>query len=199
MLADDLGKPEKARQYARKVAHETEQLGRVVGNVLGYSRLERGYIPIRVQQGDLLRAVEESVERIRPSAEASGARVNVSADDDLPAVAFDADAVHHIVQNLVDNAEKFSREADDRTIDVRIAPRNGGVALSVIDHGPGVPGRRRRRLFRAFDAAGDHHENAGLGLGLVLVRALVDAHGGSVACTDTPGGGATFTVYFPAG
>ncbi|MDX1389723.1 MAG: HAMP domain-containing sensor histidine kinase, partial [Acidobacteriota bacterium] len=198
MLADDLGKPEKAREYARKVARETEQLGRVVGNVLGYSRLERGRLPIRAERGDLLHSVEESIERVRPSTEASGARVRVVAEDDLPQVVFDPDAVHHIVQNLVDNAAKFSRDARDRTIDVRLATHNGGVALSVVDHGPGVPGRMRRRLFRAFDTAGDHHdENAGLGLGLVLVRALIEAHGGSVACSDTPSGGATFTVHFP--
>ena len=121
MLADDLGKPEKTREYARKVSHEAEQLGRVVGNVLGYSRLERGHLPIHTQRGDLAHSVHDSVERLRPSIEASGARLDLSAGGDLPAVAFDADAVHHIVQNLVDNAAKFSREAEDRTIHVRLA------------------------------------------------------------------------------
>jgi signal transduction histidine kinase len=198
MLADDLGKPEKTREYARKVSHEAEQLGRVVGNVLGYSRLERGHLPIHTRRGDLARSVHDSVERLRPSVEASGARLDLSAGGDLPEVEFDADAVHHIVQNLVDNAAKFSREARDRTIHVRLMPYKKGVALEVADHGPGISGLARRRLFRPFARGVDDDQNTGLGLGLVLVRALVDAHGGTVDRTETPGGGATFVVRFPA-
>jgi signal transduction histidine kinase len=198
MLADDLGKPEKTREYARKVSHEAEQLGRVVGNVLGYSRLERGHLPIHPQRGDLGHSVRDSVERLRPSIEAAGARLDLSTSGDPPEVAFDADAVHHIVQNLVDNAAKFSREAKDRTVHVRVSPDDGGVTLEVADHGPGIPGLARRRLFRPFTRGVDDDHNTGLGLGLVLVRALVDAHGGSVEQTETPGGGATFIVRFPA-
>jgi len=101
------------------------------------------------------------------------------------------------VQNLVDNAAKFSRDAQDRTIHVRLAAEDNTVAVEIADHGPGISGRARRRLFRPFARGHKDLENTGLGLGLVLVRALVDAHGGSVEQTETPGGGATFTVRFP--
>jgi signal transduction histidine kinase len=198
MLADQLGRPDKSRDYARKMAHEAQRLGRVVGNVLGYSRLEKGPLPVRPEPGDLRGAVLEAVERLKPSVEASGASLVVSAEDDLPPIAFDHDAVQHIVQNLVDNAERFSRDSDNRTIEIRLREHGNGASLSVVDRGPGIPPGLRRRLFRPFAGAGKKGGREGLGLGLVLVRALVDAHGGSLGHEETPGGGATFNVFFPS-
>ena len=197
MLAEGLGDPTRSKDYARRLAEEAARLGRVVSNVLGFTRLERGTLKIHPERGDLTAVVRDCVERQRPSLEAAGARVELTIAPDVPTVGFDRDAVAEIIQNLLDNAEKHTRSANNRTIDVSLAATDHHVALTIRDHGAGIPANVKRRLFRPF-ARGDHGDApAGLGLGLVLVKALVRAHGGEITCSDAPDGGALFTVTLP--
>jgi signal transduction histidine kinase len=112
-------------------------------------------------------------------------------------VVFDRDAVHQIVRNLVDNAEKYARAAPDRRIDVRLAAGAASVALTVRDRGPGVPPERRRALFQPFSRPGGGVPVEGLGLGLSVVRSLADAQGAHVSYHEAAGGGAMFVVAFP--
>jgi len=198
MLAEGLGDPGRARDYARRVADEAERLGRVVANVLGFTRLERGTLKVSLQPGDLAGAVRECVERQRPALEALGAKIELSVAGTIPEHRFDRDAIAQILQNLLDNAEKHTRNASNRVIGVALVSSGNAVELSVSDHGPGVARNARRQLFRPF-ARGNHADApAGLGLGLTLVRALVRAHGGEIRYRDADGGGARFVVTFPA-
>ncbi len=194
MLADGLGDRSKVRDYARRMAGEAERLGRVVTNVLSFTRLERDAFSVSPQVGDVAAAVAAAVERQRPGLEASGLEVELAPAPELPAVGFDRDALAHILQNLLDNAEKYTREVENRRVRVALGQAEGGVSLAVADNGQGIPEELRRRLFRPF--ARGHHPDApeGLGLGLALVRELAEAQGGSVAYSDAPGGGAVFTV-----
>jgi len=200
MLAEGLGDPTRARSYARSLVAETERLGRVVSNVLDYARLERAALAVQLEAGHLAAAVREYLARLRPAFEENGARIELEIADELPPVRFDRDALFHILQNLLDNAEKYTRGAADRTITVRLAAHGReAVALTVADRGPGVPAAARPRLFRPFQGALDPNSPAGLGLGLALVASLARAHGGQVDLADTPGGGASFIVTLPAG
>lgn len=199
MLAEGLGDPRAGRDYARQISAEAERLGRVVSNVLGYTRLERGRPlgnPAPAHPGP---AVREAVERMRPAIESAGATLELAVEEPLPRVPLDRDALDQILQNLVDNAERYSRGTADRAIRVSLRRAGGGgVALAVSDHGPGVARRERKRLFRPFARGEDPEAPAGLGLGLALVAGLVDAHRGSVRYDDAPGGGSVFTVIFPS-
>jgi signal transduction histidine kinase len=196
MLAHQLGDPDRSRLYARQVAQEADRLGRVVTNMLEFTRLERGGLSIRAEEGDLGAAVRECIEQLRPALEAAGCSVNLTVADDLPPVAFDRDAVHQIVQNLLDNAEKYSRPSSERVIDVEVARMNGGVGVTVSDRGVGIDARVARHLFLPFERGGGDAP-AGLGLGLVLVKALAQAHGGNVEWAARSGGGTTFRVVLP--
>ena len=196
MLAEGLGDPSKARDYARRVADEAERLGRVVANVLGFTRIERGTLAVHPDVGDLAATVRESVARQQPALEAAGARIELALADNLPRVRFDRDAIAQIVQNLLDNAEKHTRSAADRTIHVSLATQNGRVELSVADHGNGLPSEVRRHLFHPFTRGNQRDAPAGLGLGLVLVKALAEAQGATVTYADANGGGARFMVAF---
>jgi signal transduction histidine kinase len=189
MLADEAGDPSRTRQYARRVADEAERLGRVVTNVLRFSRLQRGGMEVKLSPGDLGGAARESVERMRPAIEANGARLELSVKDDLPPVSFDADALHQILQNLLDNAEKYSREAENRTIRVVVESEDSFPTLSVMDRGSGMGSLRRR--------AGSQPP-AGLGIGLTLVRELAKAQGAELFHEAVEGGGSRFSVRFPA-
>lgn len=198
MLAEGLGDPTRAKDYARRVADEAERLGRVVANVLGFTRLERGTLKAQPEPGDLAAAVRDCVARQQPAIEAAGGRLDVQIAEEMPHVKFDRDAVAEIMQNLLDNAEKHTRAAKNRTIHVTMNRTDGRVVLSVTDHGPGIPAETQRRMFRAFERGNHADTPAGLGLGLVVVQALARAQGGQVTYSDTPGGGAVFTVTFPA-
>lgn len=197
MLAEGLGDPARSKDYARRIAGEIERLGRVVANMLGFTRLERGALRVRLELGDLAAVVRECVTRQQAALEAAGACVETVLADDLPPVCFDHDAVAEMIQNLLDNAEKYTRTAASRTVRVTLVRDGNTVALAVSDHGPGVSAAVRRRLFRPFARGGDADLPAGLGLGLALVQALARAHNAKVGCDDAPGGGAVFTVKFP--
>lgn len=197
MLADGLGDPTRTRDYANRIAEEAARLGRVVSNVLGFARLERGALNVRPVPGDLADAVQECVERQRPALEAAGARLDLSVPDRFPEVRFDRDAIAEIIQNLVDNAEKYTRTAGNREIRIALSSDDHFVTFSVRDHGPGIPADVQRRLFRPFARGNREDSPAGLGLGLVLVKALAEAHGGRISYSDAPGGGALFTVILP--
>jgi len=198
MLAEGLGNPARARDYARRLAGEAERLGRVVTNVLSFTRLERGSLSVHPEAGDLAAAVEEACQRHRPALEGSGAELELDLHYDLPPVVFDRDAVAHILQNLLDNAEKYTRGVDERIVRVGLARDGEQALLTVADNGEGIPESLRHRLFRPF-TRGDHGSDAteGLGLGLVLVKLLTEAQGGRVAYRDAPGGGALFEISLP--
>src|SRR5262249_1880343 len=149
-LAEDLGDPARGREYARSIADEAERLGRVVANVLGFSRMERGALTVRAVPGGLGEAVRRVGAPLAPGLESKGSRVEMSIAAPLPRVAFDPDALDQILRNLLDNAEKFAARAADRTVHVRVGSDTHGVVLEVRDHGPGIPTGERKRLFRPF-------------------------------------------------
>ena len=183
MLAENLGDPTRTAEYARRISEESERLGRVVTNVLDFSRLEKGALQIHPERDDLADAVENCIAALRP---AIACDVRLHVERELPRVPVDRDALFHIAQNLIDNAERYSRASADRTIDVSVARDNGGVALSVADRGTGMNGRKPR------------HRESGLGLGLAIADALSRAHGGKLAWQPREGGGTVFKVVFPA-
>jgi signal transduction histidine kinase len=197
MLASGLGRIERSSDYARRIVEETARLTRVVGNVLGFTRLERGTLRVERSARDLGAAVRASAARLAPLAERAGARLEVAVPEDLPAAALDADALDTILANLVDNALKYARDAEDRTVEVAVGAEGRWLRVTVADRGPGVPARLRRRLFRAFTRAAGPDGPAGLGLGLALVDGLARAHGGRALFRPRPGGGSAFCVLFP--
>ncbi len=196
MLADGLGDPGKVRDYARRMSEEASRLGRVVSNVLGFSQLERGNLAVDAQVGPLGEALCELAERAEPALDRAGAALELDVAPDLRA-RFDRDALARIVGNLLDNAEKYARNAEDRTI--RLAAREHGDVVEVLvqDQGPGVADRTK--LFRVFSRGAAADGPAGLGLGLALSQSLAEAMGGKLvyrpAADDAAG--ATFVLELP--
>jgi two-component system, OmpR family, phosphate regulon sensor histidine kinase PhoR len=195
MLAEGSGDAARYVTYGRRVAQEADRLGRVVSNVLGYSKLQRDGLVVNPRPGDLEPTVRSSIDRLRPALESAGASIDVKVEHEVPRGVFDPDALHQILQNLIDNAVKFCRNAEDRTIHVSVSTRDGQPTIEVRDHGSGVAPSIRRKLFRAFTHHPDPDAPAGLGIGLALVKALADAQGAEVTHGDAPGGGAIFTVH----
>ena len=188
---------EKREKYAREIAGQTERLGRVVANVLEVTRLERGTFALKPRPGAIGRAVADCVARLEPQMQAARCPIELRIAPELPEVSFDPDALHHVVDNLLDNAEKFSRDVPDRSIEVNVAPERNGVTITVSDRGPGVPEDLLREA-RPFRRGASPIAPTGLGLGLFLVDRIVRGHGGALRSSRREGGGATIHVHLPA-
>jgi len=198
MIADGLGDPGKLRDYARRMSEEASRLGRVVSNVLGFSQLERGNLSVEPRPGALGEALCALAERAQPALDRAGATLALDVAPELAAT-FDRDALARIVGNLLDNAEKYGRQSDDRTITLAARTAGDTVEIIVSDHGPGIAPAARTRLFQPFKRGVSADGPAGLGLGLALSQSLARAMGGELAYRPAADGGAAFVLTLAAG
>ncbi len=204
MLAHGLGRPEKQQIYAERLVTEVARLGRVVSNVLDFSRLEKKSLSLAPRDGDVAALLTELVARLAPTISAAGATLELElpgAGNEPLMARFDADALTQVLTNLVDNAEKYTRGCADRSITVFAQKTLGGISIHVRDRGPGLQALKKKRLFSPFARGVDKDGPAGLGLGLALSRALARAQGGDLYPMTplTPAGqGAELVVTLPA-
>jgi signal transduction histidine kinase len=201
MLRDGIVPSEEKRdEYYRHITAESERLSRLINNVLEFSRLEKGTREVALTTGPLEPVVREAVELVRPHVEAEGFTLRVATDATLPPVRFERDALLQVLFNLVDNAVKYAGDGTERWVEVRTAAADGGVRLAVRDSGPGVPERHLAHVFEPF-YRGEREltrRHKGTGIGLALVRGLVERMGGRVGGRNVDGGGFEVTVAFPA-
>ncbi|MBL4637027.1 MAG: HAMP domain-containing histidine kinase [Kofleriaceae bacterium] len=197
MLAEGLGDQNAKEKYARKISDEAQRLGRVVSNVLGFSQMERKGLSLRVQKGNVSNSVTQVVERMRHALETAGMTIETTIAPDIEA-AYDDDALSRILQNLLDNSEKYSRGREERRLRVSVSQDQAGVEVEVSDSGPGLGRKNQNELFEVFTRNAGKDDPAGLGLGLALARALAEQQGGSLQSQKSPLGGASFVLRLPA-
>jgi signal transduction histidine kinase len=190
----------KRNEYYRHITVESERLSRLINNVLEFSRLEKGTREMALVTGSVAPVVQEVAELLRPHVHAQGFELRVAVDGDLPPVRFERDALMQVLWNLVDNAVKYARDAADKRIDLCVSHDGAGVTISVRDHGPGVPSRHLGKIFEPFYRGESEltRRNKGTGLGLALVRGLVDRMGARVSGGNAAGGGFAVDITFRA-
>jgi two-component system, OmpR family, sensor histidine kinase KdpD len=198
-LADpDVDLPaEVRRQTARAIDAEAERLNRLVGDLLDMSRIEGGTLVADVEEIPLDELIRPAVERA--SAAAGNRAIELDLPPDVPNVRADAALLDRVVANLLENAVKYARPDD--AIRVRgFASTDATVSLTVEDGGPGVPDEALPLLFDRFYRVERAAEGPrrGFGLGLAVVRGLVDAMGGTVSAARSGLGGLAVTVVLPA-
>jgi len=190
---------EKRLEYYKNMQQESERLSRLIENVLDFSRIQKKRKKYSFRLGDINECVVSVVEMMRPYAEQKGFRIVTKAGE-AGQVSFDGDAVTQIVVNLLDNAIKYAKEAEDKTILVSTYPKESFVIIDVEDHGPGVPHKQRKKIFEEFYRIGseDTRETAGTGLGLALVKKFAEAHNGFVEILNAKPTGSIFRVALAA-
>jgi signal transduction histidine kinase len=190
---------EKAQQYYRVINKESHRLTQLINNILDFSRIEAGRKEYRFAPTDVARVVRDVIESYRFQIEQQGFALQVDVADDLPQVPADEEALGQAVINLVNNAIKYSR--DSKTIHIQVRAEGSRVLVSVTDAGIGIPRAEHKKIFDKFYRGEDSlvHETKGSGLGLALVRHIMEAHGGSAEVESTPGKGSTFTLELPVG
>jgi two-component system sensor histidine kinase KdpD len=199
-LADSLRltrPPPSAQQaeIARAMAASARRMSALANNLLDMARLESGAVRLNLQWQPLEEVVGTA---LAATADLLARRpVQVALADDLPLVRLDAVLMERVLVNLLENVAKYTPEGTP--VEVAAARVDNQVELAVRDHGPGVPAGREADLFRKFERGQRESATPGVGLGLALCRAIVEAHGGRMQAGNAAGGGARFVVRLPLG
>jgi two-component system sensor histidine kinase KdpD len=196
LLATRRFAPAEVQRLAEVIRGETARLARLVSDLLDLARLERGLAPsLRRAPVDVGRAVRDALELFRRAHPTH--RLEVACAPGLPPVDADADALDRIVKNLVSNALKYSPRGG--RVRVWARAEAGAIVIGVEDEGPGIPDEERERIFEPYYRAPDTRSAArGAGIGLAIVKALVEAHGGRVRAEANVPCGARVTLTLPA-
>lgn len=191
-LGDDL-EPEVKAELLEGAGTQAARLSRLIDDLLTVSRIEDGSFDLAFSEIELADLVDEAARATDTSA-----MVSVETEGST-ILRCDGDQIVRVLINLLDNARKYSPE--DAPIQVLLARRNGSVRIAVRDHGPGVRPEDRETIFDRYRRLGKDGSSSnrvvGTGLGLWIVRNLVEAHAGTIAVGDAPDGGAEFVVTIP--
>ncbi|WP_233262177.1 ATP-binding protein [Vitiosangium sp. GDMCC 1.1324] len=184
----------KARTRLDAIERTLRRLGLLVDNLLDVGRIRHGKLDFLFATGDLSALVSELVARTRDEARLAGVSVTSHIESSLVG-RFDRLRLEQVVTNLLTNA---MRHGGGNPVEVRLERTPGGARLVVRDEGPGIPEADRERIFARFEQVQGKARAGGLGLGLFIVRQIVEGHHGSVHVESGPGGrGAAFVIELP--
>ncbi len=185
---------EQRESFLGLIESETSRLSDLVGDVLDTSRIEAGTFPYSFDDVDVEELVRETAAVV--SLGQDEVRVTTRVPPTLPPVQGDRERLRQLLWNLLTNAIKYTITGDE--IEVAAANEDGVVAVSVRDHGPGIPPESQRLIFEKFGRVSqDGGSKPGAGLGLFIARSIAEAHGGTLDVESQAGRGATFTVRLP--
>lgn len=193
LLAEQLPEGE-AKRLLAIIGRSTERMERLIRDLLDVARIEAGGLTIEPTPVDTAEIVREAVQLQQPLAQESGITLTAEIPGPLPQIDADRERVLQVFQNLIDNALKFTPESGLVTVRAQAEP--GTVRFSVSDTGSGVDPDQLPHLFDRFWQA-RQGGRVGAGLGLAIVRGIVEAHGGAIEAESTPGQGTTIIFTIP--
>jgi two-component system sensor histidine kinase KdpD len=199
-MADSLAMTQAARgdtqaDLARSIREAALRMSSQVNNLLDMARLQSGQVRLRLQWLPLEEAVGSALRALQGTLDAR--RVRVSLPADLPLLHVDAALFERVLCNLLENAVKYTPAGTP--IDISAMESGDRVRMVIDDRGPGLPKHREEAIFQMFERGRKESATSGVGLGLAICRAIVEAHGGAIAGQTRPDGGARFTIDLPRG
>lgn len=198
--------PEQNQRLLTLLSQETERLSTMIDRLLDFARLEAGKMRYQRSTVTAQAIVTPVLARFEPRTHGQDVILACELDKDLPAISVDLDAMQDVVQNLLDNAFKYTADPKRISVSVRKAPKLRGqlshdeIEIAVADNGQGIARAEHRRIFDQFYRVDDRLARAteGSGLGLAISQHIVHAHGGRIRVESAPAHGATFIVTLPA-
>lgn len=189
--ADAVLNPEALRVRLQAIEEEADRLNKLVGNLLYASRIQAGGLQMEITPLDLARLVERVAERQR--VKSPNATIALDLPAHLPLVMADRERIEEVLQNLLDNAIKYSPGKAEITVSCQAT--SAEVIVSVSDQGMGISLREQEQIFERFHRSGESSGQGiqGAGLGLYICRAIVEAHGGRLWVESTLHSGSTFS------
>lgn len=184
----------KQEEWAETIKKSAQRLGGMINNILDIAKLESGmmqFAPEPVPVGDL---ALETIALFQPLAAQGKIELSAKIPEDVPDALADPDSLQQVLINLLSNAVKFTPENGKVAVEVK-EQKNGYIAVSVSDTGPGIPPEALPKLFTKFFQA--HKGKAGTGLGLVICKGIIESQRGKIWVTSDNGQGATFSFTLP--
>ena len=182
---------------SKRVIHvalmQLDTLTRAVNTLFDVVQASEGRMTLNCGEWDMVLIVRRVIAQAEELAKASGSTIKLHASESIRGF-WDGDRVERVVWNLLTNAIKYGA---GKPIDIEIHALTHGVQVTVEDQGPGIPHDQLSRLFQRFERVKGMKKTPGLGLGLYIVKQIVDAHSGKVTCKSVVGKGSTFSVYLP--
>jgi signal transduction histidine kinase len=192
----------KVKEYLEGVHDSSQHLGRMIENLLDVSRIEAGRIEIFAEKLNVLDEVNKVLDILKPLADKKDIRLKVMQTEELTVKA-DRDRLRDILTNLLDNAIKYSNQGDVVEVELKIEKKfeKEMIVISIIDHGPGIPKEKQEAIFERFERIRKDQavREKGLGLGLHIVKKLVELQGGRIWVESEVAKGSTFTFILPRG
>ncbi len=197
LQADKVPSDEKRRRYYDVLVEQSERLSLLINRVLNFARMDSGLHTFDVRPVDVSQFLHTLVSEVQQRVSDDGFVVRGEIEPALPKVALEPDAFGQAVTNLIENGIKYS--GDSKEIVVRGFAENGDIVIAVQDFGIGLDPKEKVRVFERFYRGGDALTRSvkGTGLGLTLVKQIVEGHGGRVDADSEPGRGSTFYIRLP--
>ena len=188
---------ERQQKYYSAMLQESERLSHLIDNILDFSKMEAGLKNFSFEKGNLAGIVEEIVMSFQSHLMDKGFQINLSLPEPIPDSVFDREAIKQVLQNLIDNAVKYS--ANSKIIEVKMTRADSEITISVKDYGMGIKKDEQDKIFSRFYRAGDEltQKVKGSGIGLTIVKQIVEAHQGTVKLKSEPGKGSVFQIVLP--
>jgi len=188
---------ERKSAYYSAMLEESEHLSHLIDNILDFSRIDEDRRKYESISLDLDKLTREFLISIREMINETGFDIRYSCPDKVPAIQADRNAILQVLYNLVDNAIKFS--GTSRQIDINLVSKDNELQLTVKDYGIGISSKDQEKIFERFFRGREpqHLGIRGSGIGLTIVKKIVEDHGGQLSVESKPGEGSTFTVGIP--
>ncbi|MFN0108399.1 MAG: sensor histidine kinase [Blastocatellia bacterium] len=188
----------KISEYGEYIETESRRLTQLINNILDFSKIESGQKTYQFEQANIEQVLADTLRTFEVVLEQNGFSIHLEkASQTLPPVVIDHEAMAQAFINLLDNAVKYSGESNH--IDVAVAQQNGFVTIAVTDYGIGIASEEREKVFEKFYRVGNVlvHDVKGSGLGLSIVKHIVEAHQGKVTVESELGKGSAFVIHLP--
>jgi signal transduction histidine kinase len=188
---------EKRNEYYKIIRHESLRLNKVIDNILDFSKIEAGRKSYNFADGDMAEVIDNVLASYRYQIVNSGFDVQTNIQASLPPVSIDREAMAQAISNLVDNAIKYSGEV--KQLSIKTETRGTDLSIQIADSGIGIPRAEQAKVFEKFYRVGNGlvHDVKGSGLGLALVKHIIEAHKGTISVESDVGKGSRFTILLP--
>ena len=194
---DRVNSEEKKTEYYRIIRHESLRLNKMIDNILDFSKIEAGRKTYVFADGNVAEVIEHVLSSYQYQIINSGFDIKTNIQPSLPSVLIDRDAMAQAISNLLDNAIKYSGEVKQLTITTETLGTD--LSIEIADHGIGIPRAEQAKIFDKFYRVGNGlvHDVKGSGLGLSLVKHIIEAHNGTISVESDVGKGSRFTILLP--
>lgn len=188
---------ERQQKYYTTILQQSERLSHLIDNILDFSKMEEGQKLFHFEKANIASVVKDIVESFQYQVVGQGFAIDLSVPESIPDVVFDREAMEQVMHNLLDNAIKYS--GDSRKIEVYLQLQGSMIMICVRDDGVGIRKEEQDKVFSRFYRAGDELTQTvkGSGIGLTIVKQIIEAHQGEITVESSPGKGSIFCIKLP--